>query len=326
MMKAKRITAAIMAAAMMFSTMPAMANAYHVYSDLRSALESFGEGAVIIDTYYHATDPEAASYLVLSNDCSLMEFSESQIIVKVEFREGHGPEDITLNGTAKIEYLDFEELPENGRSYLEDIFGDKSGSGYYLSATKYADIRPAIAEAKRSSAVREICIGTPINQHRPYDGITRIAVNTEMTAEEFAALYPELGLTVSDEQVEGYNLVFDLEEKVWPRMEDPGKAYEAIVRLVESEVKHTINPEVPIWENGASETVGLLENCTPGDANCNGTVDVADVVAVLQYIANAEKYPLSDQARFNADIDGEEGITGGDAIAIQKIDAETWDI
>ncbi len=62
-----------------------------------------------------------------------------------------------------------------------------------------------------------------------------------------------------------------------------------------------------------------------GDANCDGKVTVADAVAVLQYIANAEKYPMSEQARFNADIDGEEGITGGDAIAIQKIDAGIWD-
>ena len=62
-----------------------------------------------------------------------------------------------------------------------------------------------------------------------------------------------------------------------------------------------------------------------GDANCDRKVTVSDAVAVLQYIANAEKYPLSEQAKFNADIDGEEGITGGDASAIQKIDAGIWD-
>ena len=58
-----------------------------------------------------------------------------------------------------------------------------------------------------------------------------------------------------------------------------------------------------------------------GDANCDGKVNVSDAVAVLQYIANNEKYPLSATGAANADIDGEKGITGGDAIAIQKIDA-----
>ncbi|MBO4877317.1 MAG: dockerin type I repeat-containing protein [Ruminococcus sp.] len=58
-----------------------------------------------------------------------------------------------------------------------------------------------------------------------------------------------------------------------------------------------------------------------GDANNDGKLTVSDAVAVLQYIANKDKYPLTAQAKFNADIDGEEGITGRDAIAIQMIDA-----
>ncbi len=58
-----------------------------------------------------------------------------------------------------------------------------------------------------------------------------------------------------------------------------------------------------------------------GDANCDEKVNVADAVAVLQYVTNAEKYPLSPQGLANADIDGALGITGTDAITIQKIDA-----
>ena len=62
-----------------------------------------------------------------------------------------------------------------------------------------------------------------------------------------------------------------------------------------------------------------------GDANCDDKVTVSDAVAVLQYIANKEKYPLTAQAEFNADIDGEEGITGDDVRAIQMIDAAIWE-
>ena len=58
-----------------------------------------------------------------------------------------------------------------------------------------------------------------------------------------------------------------------------------------------------------------------GDANDDGTVNVADAVAVLQYIANRERYPLTDKQQANADCDGTAGITGGDAITIQKVDA-----
>ncbi len=62
-----------------------------------------------------------------------------------------------------------------------------------------------------------------------------------------------------------------------------------------------------------------------GDANVDAKLNVADAVAVLQYIANSSKYPLGDIGKDLADIDGEAGITGGDAIAIQKIDAAIWD-
>ena len=58
-----------------------------------------------------------------------------------------------------------------------------------------------------------------------------------------------------------------------------------------------------------------------GDANIDGKVTVADSVTVLQYLANQEKYPMTDEAVENADIDGVPGISGSDAISIQRIDA-----
>ena len=60
-----------------------------------------------------------------------------------------------------------------------------------------------------------------------------------------------------------------------------------------------------------------------GDANSDGLVNVADAVAVLQYIANADKYPITNTEA--ADCDGIAGITGNDAVAIQKYDAKIVD-
>ncbi|MCR5111778.1 MAG: dockerin type I repeat-containing protein [Ruminococcus sp.] len=54
-----------------------------------------------------------------------------------------------------------------------------------------------------------------------------------------------------------------------------------------------------------------------GDANCDGNVDMADAVLIMQSIANPSKYKLTDQGRKNADTDGD-GITTSDALAIQK--------
>ena len=66
---------------------------------------------------------------------------------------------------------------------------------------------------------------------------------------------------------------------------------------------------------------GTAAPAAAGDANLDTRVNIADAVAVLQYVTNNEKYPLTAQGRKNADIDGTAGITGTDALTIQKIDA-----
>lgn len=58
-----------------------------------------------------------------------------------------------------------------------------------------------------------------------------------------------------------------------------------------------------------------------GDANVDGKVTVADAVAILQHIANKDKYELKKQGKINADVDGVEGVTANDALIIQKKDA-----
>ena len=63
-----------------------------------------------------------------------------------------------------------------------------------------------------------------------------------------------------------------------------------------------------------------------GDANLDGSVTIADATAILQYIGNRDKYQLEQQGIKNADVDGENGITGTDALVIQKVDAGIYKI
>jgi len=69
-------------------------------------------------------------------------------------------------------------------------------------------------------------------------------------------------------------------------------------------------------------TTSAVSELIYGDANCDGKVSLADTVAVLQYIANKQKYPLSEQGKDNADVFARgDGITANDALSIQKFDA-----
>lgn len=60
-----------------------------------------------------------------------------------------------------------------------------------------------------------------------------------------------------------------------------------------------------------------------GDVNLDGDVTLADSLAILQFIANEEKYPLTDQQKDNADVFNRgDGITAMDSLSIQKYDTQ----
>ena len=59
-----------------------------------------------------------------------------------------------------------------------------------------------------------------------------------------------------------------------------------------------------------------------GDANVDNKVTISDAVAILQSIANKNKYALKPQGEINGDVyDNGSGITGSDASVIQMLDA-----
>ena len=55
-----------------------------------------------------------------------------------------------------------------------------------------------------------------------------------------------------------------------------------------------------------------------GDVNCDGVVDMADAVMIMQYLSNPSKFPISDRGRINGNVsESGYGITVSDVTAIQ---------
>lgn len=55
-----------------------------------------------------------------------------------------------------------------------------------------------------------------------------------------------------------------------------------------------------------------------GDANCDNTVDISDIVTIRRYIIDSEKYGLSQTSKNNSDFDGNNSINAQDIVAILK--------
>lgn len=74
-----------------------------------------------------------------------------------------------------------------------------------------------------------------------------------------------------------------------------------------------------LWTASTEESFGGIDlmNAVDGDSNCDEQMDMADAVLIMQSLANPDKYQLTAQGKFNADLNGD-GITVGDAQTIQK--------
>lgn len=84
----------------------------------------------------------------------------------------------------------------------------------------------------------------------------------------------------------------------------------------------TAPPTVVTTQPPTTAKAPVTEDIAWGDANCDGSVDIADATLILQYIGNSDKYKLTEQGMKNADVyEAGGGITAMDSLAIQKYDA-----
>ena len=60
-------------------------------------------------------------------------------------------------------------------------------------------------------------------------------------------------------------------------------------------------------------------NISYGDVNCDGKVDISDVVAIRRFLVNSSKFKITDQGVLNGDVQGKgDGLNAQDAVAVQQ--------
>ncbi len=192
----------------------------------------------------------------------------------------------------------------------------KTGDGQYaLFADPNTDISAVYDFINESSKVLKIEKSNPV--YATQDGTVwpeYLLINSDNTDEEIIAEYPGLGLTalpVGDSEYEH-------------RFKFTKSSFDDMKRLVDNTAEKNV---VFVQQASSDELVSqnteiIYKADATGDANSDNSVGLADALTILQYIANAEKYPMTAQEIFNADIVGDgDGVTPLDALEIQKWDA-----
>ena len=91
------------------------------------------------------------------------------------------------------------------------------------------------------------------------------------------------------------------------------------------------SPEISVNVQGGVTVTAIYKDGEPtsedkdvvyGDANCDGNTDISDAVLIMQFLANPEKYPISQKGLANADcVDVPDGVRSIDALAVQMVEA-----
>lgn len=77
--------------------------------------------------------------------------------------------------------------------------------------------------------------------------------------------------------------------------------------------------QYPITATNGAIVVGGTVAGLRGDANCDGSIDISDVVAIAGFVGNPTVNSLTEQGLINADVQNTgDGISAGDALMIQQ--------
>ena len=106
--------------------------------------------------------------------------------------------------------------------------------------------------------------------------------------------------------------------------EDVSVTYNTITMVYEKDNSGT-EPSSETVSESSSTASEVDPDAKYGDANCDGQINIADAVLVMQVATNPDKYAqgksevsITARGEKNADVDGKAGLTNADALLIQK--------
>lgn len=265
------------------------------------------------DTIVVQTDGKTA--IIITGDYEIKYFKERSYGTSIKVKKG-----------ADIPLEEVSELIEGDKNRISKLDVDsKSYDEYTLYVSDNEKKTAAYELLKQCPDVISIDEKSSIRQQISPWAVTNITLNGDIDIDALMAEYSELNLTYDSVSSIPERNVYDFQ------LSEPlgsgacsKKYYDFFKTLIEKEVDYSLTTMLTTTINGEADSSQVSKNIYTnleafdyGDANCDGNVDISDVVLIKGYTINPEKYLLA--APFLADITGNgNGVNAQDAVALQQ--------
>lgn len=265
------------------------------------------------DTIVVQTDGKTA--IIITGNYEIKYFKEWSYGTSIKVKKG-----------ADIPLEEVSELIEGDKNRISKLDVDsKSYDEYTLYVSDNEKKTAAYELLKQCPDVISIDEKSSIRQQISPWAVTNITLNGDIDIDALMAEYSELNLTydsvlsIPESNVYDFQLSEPLGSGACSK-----KYYDFFKTLIEKEVDYSLTTMLTTTINGEADSSQVskniyinLEAFDYGDANCDGNVDISDVVLIKGYTINPEKYLLA--APFLADITGNgNGVNAQDAVALQQ--------
>lgn len=265
------------------------------------------------DTIVVQTDGKTA--IIITGDYEIKYFKEWSYGTSIKVKKG-----------ADIPLEEVSELIEGDKNRISKLDVDsKSYDEYTLYISDNEKKTAAYELLKQCPDVISIDEKSSIRQQISPWAVTNITLNGDIDIDALMVEYSELNLTydsvlsIPESNVYDFQLSEPLGSGACSK-----KYYDFFKTLIEKEVDYSLTTMLTTTINGEADSSQVskniyinLEAFDYGDANCDGNVDISDVVLIKGYTINPEKYLLA--APFLADITGNgNGVNAQDAVALQQ--------
>lgn len=262
-------------------------------------------------------------------------FGDNMSFIKpaFEFAKKYAPE-----GT-KLYYNDFNEYMPQKTDAIIKMVEEINSDGHYIDGIglqSHLDVSfPSVSVYKK--ALDKFC-ETGLDVQVTELDVT-VSGNTEEDFKKQAQYYSDIMDTIVAQKDNISSVTFwgTTDDMSWRASKYPllfnedytaKEAYYSIIDGIESTGTTTTTAKSTETTTTTTTTTGAGTETTTsepfgdvkyGDANCDGSVDVADAVFIMQTLSNPNDYKLTEKGMKNADVVANDGVTAKDALAIQLI-------